>query len=148
MYYSKRTNTKLSSKAQSAGKITAAPKPNLSSVSTNHIHGNSRGSSSIIYRRSISIQSYRMLCHSVLRFNNVDKRQSTAYQLTVASQQYSHSNIMMYADQVRRNKFYALVDAGFVVTVPNQVDPTDVSCMIWMYLSAFQVVTIGTIAIS
>ena len=31
----------------SGGEITAAPKPNLSSVSTNHIHGNSRGSSLI-----------------------------------------------------------------------------------------------------
>ena len=57
-YYSKRTETRMSSKAQSAGEITATPKPNLSSVSINHIHGNSHGSSTFIYRCSSSIQSY------------------------------------------------------------------------------------------
>ena len=46
-YYPKRTEARISSMAQTAGEITGAPKPNFYSMSTNHIHGKSRGSSLI-----------------------------------------------------------------------------------------------------
>lgn len=38
----------------------------------------------------------------------------------------------------RRNNKYALVDAGFAVTVPRNVDSAEATCMIRLYLSAFQ----------
>lgn len=43
----------------------------------------------------------------------------------------------------RRNNRYALVDAGFVVTVPKHVDAADAACMIRLYLSAFQSISRG-----
>lgn len=43
----------------------------------------------------------------------------------------------------RRNNRYALVDAGLVVTVPKHVDAAEASCMIRLYLSAFQSIQIG-----
>lgn len=46
-------------------------------------------------------------------------------------------------EKVRRNRQYALVDAGYVVTVPRHVDAVDASCMVRLYLSAFQSIQKG-----
>jgi len=43
----------------------------------------------------------------------------------------------------RRNTKYALVDAGFVVAVPRDVDAADAACMIRLYVSAFQSILMG-----
>ncbi len=43
----------------------------------------------------------------------------------------------------RRNNKYALVDAGFAVTVPKHVDSAEAACMIRLYLSAFQSILKG-----
>jgi len=52
-----------------------------------------------------------------------------------------------YKDKGRRNNRYALVDAGLVVGVPKHVDPAEASCMIRLYLSAFQSIQKGTSSI-
>ena len=46
-------------------------------------------------------------------------------------------------DKGRRNKRYALVDAGFAVTVPKHVDAAEAACMVRLYLSAFQSIQKG-----
>ena len=46
-------------------------------------------------------------------------------------------------DKLRRNTKYALVDAGFVVAVPKDVDAAEATCMIRLYLSAFQSILMG-----
>ncbi|KAL7548440.1 hypothetical protein ACHAWF_011749 [Thalassiosira exigua] len=46
-------------------------------------------------------------------------------------------------DKGQRNKRYALVDAGFVVSVPKHVDAADAACMIRLYMSAFQSIRLG-----
>jgi len=48
-----------------------------------------------------------------------------------------------YKDKGRRNNRYALVDAGFVVAVPKHVDAAEAACMIRLYLSAFQSISMG-----
>ena len=47
-------------------------------------------------------------------------------------------------DKLRhRNTKYALVDAGFVVAVPKDIDAADAACMIRLYVSAFQSILMG-----
>ncbi|KAL9183115.1 hypothetical protein ACHAXT_004902 [Thalassiosira profunda] len=43
----------------------------------------------------------------------------------------------------QRNKRYALVDAGLVVTVPRHVDASDAACIVRLYMTAFQSVRLG-----
>ena len=47
-------------------------------------------------------------------------------------------------DKGRRNKMYALVDAGFVVNVPKHVDAADAASIIRLYVSAFQSIQLGS----
>ena len=47
-------------------------------------------------------------------------------------------------DKLRsRNTKYALVDAGFVVAVPKDIDAAEAACMIRLYVSAFQSILMG-----
>jgi len=43
----------------------------------------------------------------------------------------------------KTSKRYALVDGGFVVAVPKNVDAADAACMVRLYLSAFQSISKG-----
>ena len=43
----------------------------------------------------------------------------------------------------RRNNRYSLVDAGFVVTVPKNVDAAEAACMTRLYMTAFQSIQLG-----
>lgn len=51
-------------------------------------------------------------------------------------------------DKLRRNTKYALVDAGFVVAVPKDIDAAEAACMIRLYVSAFQSILMGIGTIS
>jgi NADPH:quinone reductase-like Zn-dependent oxidoreductase len=48
-----------------------------------------------------------------------------------------------HKERGRRNNKYALVDAGFAVAVPKQVDSAEAACMIRLYLMAFQSILKG-----